>query len=69
MIPAPELLNTSLAQIRTLERFLSEQLDERKEGAPPATAEIDACHELLARLQGLLARSAQIAPDAESSAA
>jgi hypothetical protein len=59
MISAPELLNTSLAQIRTLERFLSEQLDERKERAPPATPETDACHELLARIQGLLARSAQ----------
>ena len=56
MITSRELLDTSIAQLWTLARFLSEQLGEGREGAEPATAETCACHEVLRSLSVLTLR-------------
>jgi hypothetical protein len=56
MITPRELLDTSIAQLWTLARFLGEQLGEGREGAEPATAEARACHELLRSLRVLILR-------------
>ena len=56
MITPRELLDTSIAQLRTLARFLGEQLGEGREGAEPATAETRACHEILRSLRVLILR-------------
>jgi hypothetical protein len=47
MIAPRELLDTSIAQLCTLVRFLGEQISEGRGGAEPATAETRACHEIL----------------------
>jgi hypothetical protein len=56
MITSRELLDTSIAQLWTLTRFLGEQLGEGREGAEPATAETRACHEILRSLGVLILR-------------
>jgi hypothetical protein len=56
MITPRELLDTSIAQLWTLARFLGEQLGEGREGAEPATAEIRACREILRSLSVLIPR-------------
>jgi hypothetical protein len=56
MITPRELLDTSIAQLWTLTRFLGEQLGEGREGAEPATAETRACHEILRSLSVLILR-------------
>ena len=54
MITPRELLDTSIAQLRTLASFLSEQLGEGGDGAQPATAETRACHEILRSLSAVI---------------
>jgi hypothetical protein len=56
MITPRELLDTSIAQLWTLARFLGEQLGEGREGAEPTTAEARACHEILQSLRLLIVR-------------
>lgn len=54
MITPRELLDTSIAQLRTLVRFLDEQIGEGRGGAEPATAEARACDEILQSLSVLI---------------
>jgi hypothetical protein len=56
MITSRELLDTSIAQLWTLARFLGEQLGDGREGTEPATAETVACHEILRSLSVLTLR-------------
>jgi hypothetical protein len=56
MITSRELLDTSIAQLRTLARFLAEQLGEGREGPDPTAAETRACLEVLRSLSALIVR-------------
>ena len=49
-----ELLDTSIAQLRTLVAFLGEQLGDRNERPEPATLEARACEEILLSLSLLI---------------
>ena len=63
MIAPLELLDTSIAQIRTLTAFLHEQLGVRSGGAESETAESRACHELLAYLMAAILRHEAAGPE------
>ena len=56
MITSRELLDTSIAQLSTLARFLGEQLGEEGDGSEPPTAETRACHEIVRSLRALIPR-------------
>ena len=56
MIAPPELLDTSIGQIRTLTAFLREQLAEGSGGSESERIETRACNEALADLTVLLRR-------------
>jgi len=63
MITPRELLDTSIAQLRTLAGFLGEQLGDGRDGAESATAETRACHEILRSLRVLILRLQAARPD------
>jgi hypothetical protein len=64
MIISPrELLGTSVAQLRTLAAFLSEQLGESSEESKVATTETQACNEILCFLRVLIQRFRTPDPD------
>jgi hypothetical protein len=54
MITSRELLDTSIAQLWTLARFLGEQLGEDRDGIESDTAETRACHEIVRSLRELI---------------
>lgn len=54
MITPRELLDTSIAQLATLVRFLGEQLREGREGAERDAAETRACREIVRSLSVLI---------------
>lgn len=56
MISTQELLDTSVAQLRTLSAFLDEQLCQRDGGSVRARRETKACNEILQSLRGLIKR-------------
>jgi len=60
MISTQELLDTSVAQLRTLSAFLDEQLYQRDGGSERATSETNACNEILQSLRGLIVRVQRI---------
>ena len=64
MISTQELLDTSVAQLRTLSAFLDEQLYQRDLGSERATSETNACNEILQSLRGLIVRVQGIPPRA-----
>jgi len=51
-----ELLDTSIAQLRTLAAFLREQLGDGADRMPSAGAQVRACKELLSSLSALILR-------------
>jgi hypothetical protein len=51
-----ELLDTSIAQLRTLAAFLREQLGNGADRMPSAAAQVRACKELLGSLSALILR-------------
>jgi hypothetical protein len=51
-----ELLDTSIAQLRTLAAFLREQLGNGADRKPSAAAQVRACRELLSSLSALILR-------------
>jgi hypothetical protein len=51
-----ELLDTSIAQLRTLAAFLREQLGNGADRMPSAAAQVRACRELLGALSALVLR-------------
>jgi hypothetical protein len=55
-ITPDELLDTSIAQLRTLAAFLREQLGNDADGMPSAAARVRACRELLSSLSALILR-------------
>jgi len=55
-ITPDELLETSIAQLRTLDAFLREQLADGADGVPSAAAQLRACKELLSSLSALILR-------------
>ena len=70
MITPRELLDTSIAQLRTLAAFLGEQLDESAGGdtAQSSTLEVCACKDMLVSLTVLLQGAASVAELRESRA-
>ena len=66
-IHANELLDTSLAQLRTLAAFLREQLGHGADRTPSASAQARACRELLGSLSALILKL-QIAREAATGA-
>jgi hypothetical protein len=55
--PTPsELLDTSIAQLRTLAAFLREQLGQGMEGMTSCSAQVAACREALGALSVLIVR-------------
>jgi hypothetical protein len=63
MIAPQELLDTSIAQVRTLTVFLREQLGVRSGGSESETAESRACIEILAHLTVLILLHEAAGPD------
>jgi hypothetical protein len=55
-ITSNELLDTSIAQLRTLAAFLREQLGHETGGVTPVTPQVRACREVLASLSVLILR-------------
>jgi hypothetical protein len=55
-ITSEELLDTSIAQLRTLAAFLREQLGNGADRMPSAAAQARACNELLGSLSALIVR-------------
>jgi len=51
-----ELLDTSIAQLRTLAAFLREQLGDGADKMPSAGTQLRACNELLSSLSALILR-------------
>jgi hypothetical protein len=51
-----ELLDTSIAQLRTLAAFLREQLGNGADRMPSAAAQVRACKELLGSISSLILR-------------
>jgi len=70
MITPRELLDTSIAQLRTLAAFLDEQLDESAGGdtTQSSTLEVCACKDMLVSLTVLLQGAASVAKLGESRA-
>src|SRR5215475_6178117 len=66
MIAARELLETSIAQIRTLTAFLREQVGEGSDGLESETAAGRACDEILAYLTVLIVRVEGAGPNFSS---
>ena len=66
MIAPRELLDTSIAQVRTLTAFLHEQLGVRSGGSESETAESRACNEILADLTVLILRHEAAGPGLSS---
>jgi hypothetical protein len=62
MISTQELLDTSVAQLRTLSAFVDVQLYQRDCGSERATNETNACNEILRSLRGLIVRVQGIRP-------
>jgi len=62
MISTEELLDTSVAQLRTLSAFLDEQLYQRDGRPECATSATTACNEILQSLRGLIWRVRDICP-------
>jgi len=56
MITPQELLDTSIAQLRTLAAFLSEQLGQSGERSESAAMEVQRCEEILLSLSVLILR-------------
>ena len=56
MISTQELLDTSVAQLRTLSAFLDEQLCQRDGPPVRATSGTEACNEILQSLRALIVR-------------
>jgi hypothetical protein len=54
MITPQELLDTSIAQLRTLAAFLDEQLDDGRDKGGYGAAESGACREMLRSLRVLI---------------
>ena len=54
MITSRELLDTSIAQLWTLARFLGEQLGEDRDGIESDRAETRACREIVRSLRALI---------------
>jgi hypothetical protein len=55
-ITTNELLDTSIAQLRTLAAFLREQLGPGADRMPSGAAQVRACKELLSSLSALILR-------------